>query len=69
MNNEIIAAITAGVEAYEGSKAFVVTKITRPVQIVDVICRNPWSKAEGKSLISIFKKKISPLEFNQEWIF
>ena len=39
MNNEIIAAITAGVEAYEGSKAFVVTKITRPVQIVDVICR------------------------------
>ena len=27
MNNEIIAAITAGVEAYEGSKAFVVTKI------------------------------------------
>ena len=34
MNNEIIAAITAGVEAYEGSKAFVVTKITRPVQIV-----------------------------------
>lgn len=53
MNNEIIAAITAGVEAYEDSAAFVVTKITRPVQIVDVICRNPWSKAEGKSLISI----------------
>ena len=53
MNNEIIAAITAGVEAYEGAKAFVVTKFTRPVQIVDVICRNPWSKAEGKSLISI----------------
>lgn len=53
MNNEIIAAITAGVEAYEGSKAFVVTKITSPVQIVDVICRNPWSKAEGKNLISI----------------
>lgn len=46
MNNEIIAAITAGVEAHEGSKAFVVTKITRPVQIVDVICHNPWSKAE-----------------------
>ena len=53
MNNEIIAAITAGVEAYEGSKAFVVTKITRPVQIVDVICRNAWSNADGKGVISI----------------
>ncbi len=53
MNNEIIAAITAGVEAYEGSAAFVVTKITRPVQIVNVTCRNPWSRAEGKGLISV----------------
>lgn len=53
MNNEIIAAITAGVEAYEGSNSFVVTKITRPVQIVNVSCRNPWSRADGKNLISV----------------
>ncbi len=53
MNNEIIAAITAGVEAYEGSNSFVVTKVTRPVRIVNVSCRNPWSRAEGKNLISV----------------
>ena len=53
MNNEIIAAITAGVEAYEGSNSFIVTKITRPVQIVNVTCRNPWSKAEGKNIITV----------------
>ena len=46
MNNEIIAAITAGVEAYEGSKAFVVTKITRPrseERRVGKECRSRWS--------------------------
>lgn len=53
MNNEIIAAITAGVEAYEGSNSFVVTKVTRPVQIVNVTCRNPWSKADGKNIITV----------------
>ncbi len=53
MNNEIIAAITAGVEAYEGPAAFVVTKITRPVQIINVTCRNPWAMAEGNGLISV----------------
>lgn len=53
MHNEIIAAITAGVEAYEGSNAFVITKVTRPIQIVNVACRNPWSKAEGKNIISV----------------
>ena len=45
MNNEIIAAITAGIEAYEGSKAFVVTKITRPVQIVHL--SQPLVKGRG----------------------
>lgn len=53
MNNDIIAAITAGIEAYEGSASFIVTAVKRQIQIVNVACRNPWSKADGKDTVSV----------------